>query len=175
MATDKRTTLESLKSAVRRFSQERDWEPFHHPKDLGIALACEVGELLDHVRYRTPEQVAAHLSDPRVRREFAHELADCLWVLLRLADVTGIDLSDALHEKLALADAKYPVDQARGRPDKYTAYRSPTAEQAAGRSSASSGGSHGGDDGGGGKSPLGFAEKPKPPTAARDGENASGG
>jgi dCTP diphosphatase len=123
--TDAHATLAELKARVRDFSRAREWEQFHHPKDLGVALACEVGELLEHVRYRTNDQVAAHLADPAARREFSHELADCLWLLLRLADVTGIDLAAALKEKLALADAKYPVDKARGRPDKYTAYREP--------------------------------------------------
>jgi dCTP diphosphatase len=125
---DDRTTLAELKAAVLAFSRARDWEQFHHPKDLGVALACEVGELLEHVRYRTHEQVADHLADPAAHRDFAHELADCLWLVLRLADVTGVDLASALREKLALADAKYPVDRARGRPDKYTAYREPAGD-----------------------------------------------
>jgi dCTP diphosphatase len=107
---------------VLEFSQERDWEQFHHPKDLGVALACEVGEVLEHFRYRSHEAIAASLSEPAGQRALAHELADCLWVLLRLADVCGIDLSSSLREKIDLAALKYPVDQSFGRPDKYTAY-----------------------------------------------------
>lgn len=123
--------LGELKAWVREFSRARDWEQFHHPKDLGVALACEVGELLEHVRYRTNEQVAAHLANDEARREFAHELADCLWLILRLADVTGVDLAASLREKLALAEVKYPVEKARGRPDKYTAYREPGSDEGA--------------------------------------------
>ena len=120
--TDRDATISRLKELVLRFSRERDWEQFHHPKDLGVALACEVGEVLEHVRYRTNDQVRDALSDPAARREFAHELADCLWVLLRLADVCDIDLAAALEEKVALAARKYPVDRSYGRADKYTAY-----------------------------------------------------
>jgi dCTP diphosphatase len=115
-------TVASLTERVRAFSRERDWEQFHHPKDLGVALVCEVGELLEHVRYRTHEEVARHLASPGTHQEFGHELADCLWLLLRLADVTGVDLAAALGEKLELAARKYPVEKCYGRPDKYTAY-----------------------------------------------------
>lgn len=123
--TDRETTIAQLKDLVLRFSRERDWEKFHHPKDLGVALACEVGEVLEYVRYRTNEQVRDALSDPARLVEFGHELADCLWVLLRLSDVCGIDLAAALEEKVDLAAQKYPIERSFGRPDKYTAYRDP--------------------------------------------------
>ena len=121
--TDADATIAALKSWVRDFSRERDWEQFHHPKDLGVALACEVGELLEHVRYRTHEEVRTALADAATHEAFAHELADCLWLVLRLGDVTGVDLASALQSKLAEAARKYPVEKARGRADKYTAYR----------------------------------------------------
>jgi dCTP diphosphatase len=120
---DDQTTIRELKELVRAFSQERDWEQFHHPKDLGVALACEVGEVLEHFRYRSNEAIAERLGDDAERRELAHELADCLWLLLRLADVCGIDLASSLREKVELAAAKYPIEQSYGRPDKYTAYQ----------------------------------------------------
>lgn len=125
--SDRETTLAELRDWVRDFTRARDWERFHHPKDLGVALAIEVGELLEHVRYRTNEQVAQALADPDVRRAFAHELADCLWLIVRLADVCDVDLSSSLQEKLVLADKKYPADVVRGRSDKYTAYLTPEA------------------------------------------------
>lgn len=123
--TDPQTTIGELKELVRAFSQERDWEQFHHPKDLGVALVCEVGELLEHFRYRSHEQIRAQLADPAVHREVGHELADCLWLVLRLADVCGIDVAATLQEKVELAARKYPIDQAFGRPDKYTRYQTP--------------------------------------------------
>ena len=123
--SDERTTIDELKGWVRTFSRERDWEQFHHPKDLGVALACEVGEVLEHFRYRTDDQIRAVLDDPARLRELAHELADCLWLLLRLADVCRVDLASSLHEKIELAALKYPIDRAFGRPDKYTTYLDP--------------------------------------------------
>jgi dCTP diphosphatase len=127
--TDHETTIRELKDLVRAFSQERDWEQFHHPKDLGVALACEVGEVLEHVRYKTNEQVCKALEDPTSRREFGHELADCLWILMRLADVCGVDLAAALEEKVCLAAVKYPIEKAYGRPDKYTHYQDRIASE----------------------------------------------
>jgi dCTP diphosphatase len=120
--TDPKTTVGELKDLVLRFSRERDWERFHHPKDLGVGLACEVGELLEHFRYRTNEEIRAALEKPEVQREVSHELADCLWLLLRLADVCRIDLAASLLEKTDLAALKYPVEKVFGRPDKYTKY-----------------------------------------------------
>lgn len=121
--TDSSTTVSALKDLVREFARERDWEKFHHPKDLGVALACEVGEVLEHFRYRTNDEIKLALETPENRRELAHELADCLWVLLRLADVTQVDLAASLREKTALAAQKYPIEKVYGKPDKYTSYR----------------------------------------------------
>lgn len=108
---------------IRDFTNRRDWAQFHNPKDLGVALAIEVGEALEHFRYRTNEEIAAALARPEDRRALGHELADCLWMLLRLADVTGIDLAAALREKMDLAEKKYPADVVRGKSHKYTHYQ----------------------------------------------------
>ncbi len=126
--TDAQTTVRELKELVLGFSRERDWEQFHLPKDLGVALACEVGEVLEHFRYKTDDAIQSSLADPADHRELAHELADCLWLILRLADVCRVDLAASLHEKVVLAALKYPVDQSRGRPDKYTRYQNPPNE-----------------------------------------------
>jgi dCTP diphosphatase len=126
--TDPQTTIRDLKELVAAFSKERDWEQFHHPKDLGVALVCEVGELLEHFRYKSNEEIRTLLSDQDVLREVGHELADCLWLVLRLADVCGVDLAAALEEKVKLAGVKYPIDQAYGRADKYTRYQAPDGE-----------------------------------------------
>ncbi|RUL86138.1 nucleotide pyrophosphohydrolase [Tautonia sociabilis] len=119
---DDETTVRELKRLVRGFSRERDWEQFHLPKDLGLCLAIEAGEVLEHFRFRTNREIAAALDDPARKQALAHELADCLWALLRLADVCTIDLAGALEEKIALAARKYPVDLASGKAEKYTAY-----------------------------------------------------
>ena len=123
MMTDSTTTLSALKDLVLAFSRERNWEQFHHPKDLGVALACEVGEVLEHFRYKTNEEIVTSLAETAALRELSHELADCLWLLLRLADVCHVDLATSLQEKVVLAAEKYPVDKAYGRADKYTRYQ----------------------------------------------------
>lgn len=123
---DDATTIRELKRWVLAFSRERDWEQFHNPKDLALALVCEVGELLEIFRYRTNEEIQGFLSDPDKRQAIAHELADALWMVARLADVCDIDLATALREKLAEAGAKYPAHLARGRADKYTTYGTPS-------------------------------------------------
>ena len=120
---DRETTVEQLKSLVLAFSVDRDWVQFHTPKDLGLALGSEVGELLDLFRFRTEGQIAAALATEAGHEAVAHELADCFWAVLRLAEVCGIDLAASLAEKVRLAGLKYPVAQSRGRNEKYTAYR----------------------------------------------------
>ncbi len=121
--TDQNATIALLKDWVQRFTDERDWAQFHHPKDLGLALACEVGEVLELFRYRSNEVIQADLASPKFQRELAHELADCLWLVLRMADVCSIDLASSLDEKLELAARKYPIERAYGRSDKYTTYQ----------------------------------------------------
>jgi len=110
-------TLESLRLQLARFAAERDWEQFHNPKNLAMALAGEAGELLEHFQWLTFEQ-AARL--PRATRaEVALEAADVLLFLLRLCDKLGIDLAAACEKKLALNARKYPVHKSRGRATKY--------------------------------------------------------
>lgn len=128
-----RTTLAEMIGWIRRYTDERDWARFHNPKDLGVALAIEVGEVLEHFRYRTDGEIAAVVGEPSSRRELGHELADCLWMLLRLADVTGVDLAAALREKMDLAALKYPADLVRGKAHKYTWYRTPGGDAGSGK------------------------------------------
>lgn len=121
-------SIDALHDLVRRFAEERDWLQFHTPKDLGIALASEVGEVLDLFRFRADAQIAASLATPDGHRAVAHELADCFWALLRLADVCKVDLAGSLREKVALAAIKYPIERSYGRNDKYTAYQDGPAD-----------------------------------------------
>jgi dCTP diphosphatase len=123
MPTDSTATISDLATLVRNFSRERDWEQFHHPKELGIALAIETGEVLEHFRFLTNEEIRANLADLDRRRALAHELADVFWALLRLAEVSGVDLADSLREKVALAAIKYPVEESKGKAHKYTEYQ----------------------------------------------------
>src|SRR5262245_60685577 len=103
MLTNAASTVADCATLVREFSRERDWEQFHHPKDLGMALAIETGEVLEHFRFLTNDEINADLADAEKRRALAHELADVFWALLRLAEVSGVDLAASLDEKVALA------------------------------------------------------------------------
>jgi dCTP diphosphatase len=110
-------SLELLRAALERFAAARDWEQFHNPKNLAMALAGEAGELLEHFRWLTFEQ-AAHLPAD-TRAEVALECADVLLFLLRLCDKLDIDLAAAARKKLAINAKKYPVRKSRGRAAKY--------------------------------------------------------
>jgi len=109
--------FEVLRARVAAFAAARDWEQFHNPKNLAMALSAEAGELLEHFQWLTPEQ-AARL--PRAaREEVALECADVLLFLLRLCDRLDIDLAAAAKRKLVINAKKYPVKKSRGRATKY--------------------------------------------------------
>ncbi|WP_434212196.1 nucleotide pyrophosphohydrolase [[Pseudomonas] boreopolis] len=110
--------LQELQSAMRQFAQERDWEQFHSPKNLVMALSIEASELMEHFQWLTEAQ-SRTLPDER-KAQVGTEIADVLLYLLRLCDVLQIDPADAARRKLALNAQKYPVELARGRSDKYT-------------------------------------------------------
>ncbi|MFQ5810535.1 MAG: nucleotide pyrophosphohydrolase [Armatimonadota bacterium] len=120
--TDATTTVGDVKAALRDFARERDWEQFHNPKDLGVALSIEVGEILEHFRFQTGEEIGERLKDEGFRESLAHELADAASFIIRLADVTGVDLTAAIEEKMRVSAQKYPADTVRGKPHKYTYY-----------------------------------------------------
>lgn len=109
--------LESLRLELARFAAERDWDQFHNPKNLAMALAGETGELIEHFQWLTFEE-AANLTEA-TREEVALEAADVLLFLVRLCDRLGIDLAAAAARKLELNAKKYPVHKARGRATKY--------------------------------------------------------
>jgi len=110
-------TLEALRVRVAAFAAERDWEQFHSPKNLAMALAAESGELLEHFQWLTEAESGA--LPAATRDEVALEIADVLLFLVRLADRLGIDPLQAAARKLELNARKYPVDKARGRATKY--------------------------------------------------------
>ena len=109
--------LETLRARLADFVAQRDWNQFHNPKNLAMAVAAEAGELLEHFQWLTPAQ-AATLA-PATCEEVALECADILLFLLRLCDQLGIDLAAAAQRKLALNARKYPVAKSRGRATKY--------------------------------------------------------
>ena len=118
--TDSTTTMAELKTRVLAFVRERDWEQFHTPKNLSMALAAEAGELMEHFLWESPEQSRAISQEPAKRAKIADELADVVIYALEFANMTGLDLAAAIESKMVANAKKYPVEKARGRSDKYT-------------------------------------------------------
>ncbi len=110
-------SLTALRNRLRKFAAARDWQQFHTPKNLAMALSVEAAELLEHFQWLTPEQ-SLRLG-ARHKRAVAEELADVLLYLTRLADVLQIDPLTAARRKLRLNAKKYPAAKARGNARKY--------------------------------------------------------
>jgi NTP pyrophosphatase (non-canonical NTP hydrolase) len=112
------TQFESLRDRLREFATARDWDQFHSPKNLAMALAGEAGELLENFQWLTEEQ--SRRPSPEVLAAAGEEIADVLLYLIRLSDKLGIDPIAAADAKLLANAVKYPVDKARGTAKKYT-------------------------------------------------------
>ena len=112
--------LGELKERVRAFVAERDWDRFHSPKNLAMALSVEASELVELFQWLTEEESAA--LDGHQRQRVAEELADVLWFLVRLSDRLDIDLLAAAELKLTENAKKYPADRVRGKAQKYNEY-----------------------------------------------------
>jgi NTP pyrophosphatase (non-canonical NTP hydrolase) len=109
-----------LQRAVARFARERDWEPFHSPKNLAMALTGEVGELVELFQWLSEEASRKVGHDPATARQVRDELADVLIYLVRLAAVLEVDLDEAVRTKLSANALKYPAERARGTSTKYS-------------------------------------------------------
>jgi len=118
--TDATTTFAELKSRVLAFARERDWEQFHAPKNLSMALAAEAGELMEHFLWSTSDASRTIASDPAKRQKIEEELADVVIYALEFANMTQIDVAAVIEKKMAANAKKYPVEKAKGRSDKYT-------------------------------------------------------
>jgi len=118
--SDRATTVAELRARVLAFVRERDWEQFHAPKNLSMALAAETGELMEHFLWMSPEQSRTVVQDAAKRHKIEEEIADVVIYALEFANMTGIDVAAAIERKLAVNAKKYPVEKARGRSDKYT-------------------------------------------------------
>ncbi|MBK8726117.1 MAG: nucleotide pyrophosphohydrolase [Holophagaceae bacterium] len=112
--------LSELRDQLRAFAVEREWDKFHNPKNLAMALAGEAGELVAEFQWLSEEE-AQGLSSEQLARVKA-EASDVLLYLIRLADKLNFDLLDAAAEKLAQNRMKYPADLVRGSARKYSEY-----------------------------------------------------
>lgn len=107
-----------LRDALRRFAAERDWDQFHSPKNLSMALSVEAGELLE--RFQWLSEAKSHSLSSAERAPVEEEMADVLLYLIRLADKLGVDLPAAARQKMKTNAEKYPVEKAKGKNKKYT-------------------------------------------------------
>lgn len=114
--------LQVLREKLREFAQVRDWDQFHTPKNLSMALMVEVAELMEHFQWLTAAQ-SEQLTTEKMA-EVADELADVLLYLVRLSDKLGVDLFAAAMRKIDKNALKYPADQVYGSAMKYSDYRS---------------------------------------------------
>lgn len=114
--------LAPLASRLRGFAAERDWDRFHTPKNLAMALTGEAGELAAEFQWLTAEESSA--LDPERLERVRQEAADVLLYLVRLADRLDFNLVEAAHAKIDLNAQRYPAEQVRGSARKYTEYES---------------------------------------------------
>ena len=110
----------ALRDTLRKFVAERDWDQFHSPKNLAMALSVEAAELMEHFQWLT--EADSHRLPPEKFAQVRDEMADVLLYLVRLADKLEVDLLDAAAKKIAKNAKKYPADQVRGSMKKYTDY-----------------------------------------------------
>jgi dCTP diphosphatase len=113
-------SLEALRDRLREFARERDWDQFHTPKNLSMALIAEAAELVEHFQWVEGDK--SHLLEEKVRPAVEEEIADILIHLVRIADKLSIDLYNAAERKIAINARKYPADKVRGSARKYTEY-----------------------------------------------------
>jgi NTP pyrophosphatase (non-canonical NTP hydrolase) len=117
----RRADLIALRDRLRQFAEERDWVQFHSPKNLAMALSIEAAEIMEHFQWLSESQ--SENLPPETHAEVAEEIADVLIYIIRLADRLDVDLVDTVVKKIAKNEQRYPADLARGRADKYTAYK----------------------------------------------------
>ena len=112
--------LQRLVDRLREFAQRRDWEQFHSPKNLSMALAVEASELLEHFQWMSEEQ--SQKLSPQQHRLVSLEMADVFIFLLRLVDRLDVDLLEVTKEKMLINETRYPADRVKGSAKKYTEY-----------------------------------------------------
>lgn len=113
-------SLDSLRDQLREFAKERDWDQYHTPKNLSMALIAEAAELVEHFQW--VDGGLSHILEAKTRQSVEEELADILIYLVRISDKLGVDLLDSAERKIAINEKKYPAEKVRGSAKKYTEY-----------------------------------------------------
>lgn len=110
-------SIADLTARIRTFVAARDWEQFHNPKDMAVAIAAEAGELMQHFVWQQPGQVEKRAVEKR--EEIASEIADVAILLFEMADLLGMKLGEVMEAKIARNEERYPADKSRGNNLKY--------------------------------------------------------
>lgn len=113
--SDRTATLGSLKKKVARFIRERDWEQFHSPKNLSMAVTIEAAELMELFQWMQVDEARSKSSSPELRKKIEEEIADISIYILSLCQTLGVDLSSCIVQKLEKNRKKYPVRECRGK------------------------------------------------------------
>ena len=113
--------INEIQNKLAKFAEERDWDQFHSPKNLVMALTNEVGELNELFQWLTQEESTKKFSKEK-SDEVRHEIADVCIYLLRLADKLNIDIEEAIKEKIGINTKNYPIELSKGNAKKYTKF-----------------------------------------------------
>ena len=114
---DNTTTIKELKDLMAKFVHERDWDQFHDPKSLSMAIATEAAEIMEHFLWSKTENALQDFNNNR--QEIEHEVADVALAIMELCNICDIDLAKAIETKMSLNEKKYPVEKAKGKAVKY--------------------------------------------------------
>lgn len=112
---DATTTVGELTKLVDDFVAERDWQPFHDPKNLSTSIAIEAAELMEHFQWVRSDQLSTVREDAEAMKQICEEVADIMAYVLSFASTMGIDISSALEDKMKKNAVKYPIERFRGR------------------------------------------------------------
>ena len=112
----------NFQAKFRTFVKERDWDQYHNPKNIAMALTVEAAELLEIFQWLSIEEAKEVKDNPEIKEKISHELADIMVYLMRLADKTNINLQQAINEKMVLNAKKYPANLVKGSNKKYNEY-----------------------------------------------------
>lgn len=110
-------SIDDLTTRIRAFVAARDWEQYHNPKDMAVAIAAEAGELMQHFVWQQPDQIGKRAVEKR--DEIASEIADVGILLFEMADLLGLKLGEVMEAKIACNEVRYPADKSRGNNLKY--------------------------------------------------------
>ncbi len=114
--------VDNIKKTLQDFAEKRDWEKFHNPKNLSMAVACEAGELLEIFQWMSESDATQCCNELSIKEKTSHELADIMLYLIRIASLMGINITEALYNKISINNKKYPVELVKGSSKKYNEY-----------------------------------------------------